>query len=361
MVNIIAVGDIMPGGILTVTGNEYASESVRGVLAKADLRVGNFECAVEIPNPNGKKVELGGNTVFVKEKDVERVKSLGIDVVSIANNHLFDLGIEGARKAIETLDNLGIRHCGAGMNLAEARKPVIIKIGGKVISFLGYSQLTLAARTTYFATDTEPGVCPLVEDIFTEDIRIARETGDYVVVIPHWGVENTYYPPIEVVDMSKKLVAAGADIILGGHSHRVQPIIKYRKSVIVYSMGNFLFPDRIIVPPKFTWYPEDEIDLDSLPTTIGIPLVERPTIKCWRPLAYIGSIVNVHLDDKSIKTNYMLTLAHKNGLVKLLDTHEKRHRFILKYIGLSLKINLYPIVFKIHYRLTIPISKRINK
>lgn len=361
MVNIIAVGDIMPGGILTVTGNEYASENVRGILAKADLRVGNFECAVAVPHPKGKKIELGGNTVFVKERDVERVKSLGIDVVSIANNHLFDLGIEGARKAIETLDNLGIRHCGAGMNLAEARKPVIIKIGEKVISFLGYSQSTLAARTTYFATDTEPGVCPLVEDIYTEDIRIARENSDYVVVIPHWGTENTYYPTLEVVQLSRKLVDAGADIILGGHSHRIQPIINYRKSVIVYSMGNFLFPNRIIVPPKFTWYPEDEIDLDSLPTTIGIPIVKQPTIKCWRPLAYIGSMVKVCLDDKYIKTHYVLTLAHKNGFVKLLDKHEKRYRLILKYIGLSLKINLYPIVYKIHHRLTIPISKRINK
>ena len=65
---IIAVGDIMPGGVLSVTNTEFATEEVRRILAKGDLRVGNFECAVEVSNPKGKKYEAGGNTIFCRKE-----------------------------------------------------------------------------------------------------------------------------------------------------------------------------------------------------------------------------------------------------------------------------------------------------
>lgn len=350
MFNIIAVGDIMPGGVLSITGGEYATSEVRSILANADLRVGNFECAIEIPNPSGKKYEGGGNTIFIREKDAGRVKELGIDIVSIANNHLFDLGPEGAFKAIETLDKLGILHCGAGHNLAEAKKPVVIEREGKTYAFLAFCDTRW--NYMYEATENSPGVNPLREDYVVKEIQAAKREYNHVIVIPHWGKENTYFPTQEMVRLSKRMVDAGACLVLGGHTHRVQPIIQLRRKAVVYSMGNFLFSNRIINSPKFTYYPVGPIDVKSLPSTIGIPVVDRPTVKLWRPLAYIGMIVNAIIyEDTDVRTSYLLTYTNMDNCVGLLQKNEKRIRRKLYFLGILIKINLYrPMMFVLNHQ-----------
>lgn len=347
---IIAVGDIMPGGVLSVTNTEFATEEVRRVLAKGDLRVGNFECAVEVSNPKGKKYEAGGNTIFCRAEDVKRVKDLGFDVVSIANNHLFDLGPEGAFKAIETLDNLGIFHCGAGRNLAEAQKPVVIEREGKTYAFLAFCDTRW--NYMYEATENAPGVNPLREDYVVNEIRAAKREYNHVIVIPHWGKENTYFPTQEMVRLSKRMVDAGACLVLGGHTHRVQPIIRIRRKTVVYSMGNFLFSNRIINSPKYTYYPVESIDVKTLPSTIGIPVVDRPTVKLWRPLAYIGMIVNAIIyEDIDVRISYLLTYTNMDNCVGLLQKNEKRIRRKLYLLGLVIKCNLYrPMMFVLNHQ-----------
>lgn len=343
MINIIAVGDIMPGGVLSVTKTEYATKEVRDFLSSGDIRVGNFECAVDIPNPSGKKVEAEGNTIFIKEQDATRVKDLGIEIVSIANNHLFDLGPEGAFKAIEVLDELGIKHCGAGHNLEEARKPVVIEKDGKTFAFLAFCNPQW--NYMYEATETTPGVNPLREDYVIEEINSAIKTYDYVIVIPHWGKENTYFPTLEVESLAKKMIKAGACLVLGGHSHRIQPVLNYRHSSIIYSMGNFLFSNRIINTPRFTWYPQEPIDVKSLPQTIGCPLVDRPTIKLWRPLAYIGMMVKVSINNDRVKSQYKLTYTNMDNCVGMLKKGIGKQRFILRLLGMTIKVGIYKTTF----------------
>lgn len=339
---IIAVGDIMPGGVLSVTNTEYATDEVRKILSSGELRVGNFESAVEVPNPSGKKYEAGGNTIFCREKDVRRVKDLGFDVVSIANNHLFDLGPEGAFKAISVLDELGIKHCGAGRNLAEAQKPVVIAWEGKTYAFLAF--VDTRWKYMYEATDTEPGVNPLHEEYVLSEISKASRQYDYVIAIPHWGKENTYYPTLEVEPLAKKMLKAGACLVLGGHAHRIQPVLNMHRKSIVYSMGNFLFSNRIINKPKYTWYPENDIDIKSLPQTIGIPFVEKPTIKLWRPLAYIGMIVECEVN-KGVKTNYVLTYTDMDNCVGIMNKGKNHQRIIIRLLGSSIKLGIYKFVF----------------
>ena len=198
---IVSVGDIMPGGVLPVKNNEYATNEVRDYLFSGDLRVANFECAIEVSNPDGKKYEAGGNTIFIREKDANRVKDLGIDIVSFANNHLFDLGSEGAYKAIAHLDRLGIRHCVAGHNIEEARKPVVVEKDGKTYAFLSFTDTCL--KYMYEAMETEHGVNPLREDYVIKEIMAAKRKYDFIIVIPHWDKENTYFPTLEVEMLSK--------------------------------------------------------------------------------------------------------------------------------------------------------------
>jgi poly-gamma-glutamate synthesis protein (capsule biosynthesis protein) len=341
---IIAVGDIMPGGVLSITNNVFATKDIIDFLAQGDLRVGNFECAVEVANPSSKKVSGRGNTIFIREKDVLRIKQLNIDIVSIANNHLFDLGPEGAFNAIDALDRLGIKHCGAGRNLEEAKKPVVVEKDGQTFAFLAFSDTRLDYM--YEATNKEPGVNPLREQYVVDEIKKARLKYDHVIVIPHWGRENTYFPTLEVESLAKKMINAGACLVLGGHSHRIQPVVKKYHGIIVFSMGNFLFSNRIINQPRFTWYPKEPIDINALPQTIGCPLVDTPTIKLWRPLAYIGMMVDSNIGRRKMQIRYKLTYTDMNNCVDIMKEGNLHQRFILFLLGTSVKLGIYKYV---HY------------
>ena len=109
----------MPGGVLPYQ-QEYASKAVRALLRSADYRVGTLECAIgdNLPfdenkmGPNGWK-----NIVYAREVDLQRVVDLNFNLVSLANNHIFDLGIEGLRNTIRLLREKGIKFCGAGENI----------------------------------------------------------------------------------------------------------------------------------------------------------------------------------------------------------------------------------------------------
>ena len=70
MIRIVSVGDIMPGGILSMTDSQFVTKDIKDLLSKGDLRIGNFECAIEVPNPSGKKYEAGGNTIFISSWDL---------------------------------------------------------------------------------------------------------------------------------------------------------------------------------------------------------------------------------------------------------------------------------------------------
>lgn len=347
MMKIVAVGDIMPGGLLSIleTSN-VVSDEVRRFLESGDIRVGNFECAIGISHPEGKKYSAGGNTIFIKEEDAFRMNDLGIDLVSIANNHLFDLGPQGAIKAIEVLDTMGIKHCGAGRNLDEARAPVVIERNGETYAFIAFSDTSLDYM--YEATENSPGVNPLKESHLINEIKEKSKVYDYVIVIPHWGIEYMLFPSSEVVRLSKMMIKAGASLVLGGHSHRVQPVVNFHHHSIVYSMGNFLFPDRIINTPRFTWYPEESLDISTLPFVKGnCPVVKEPTIKYWHPCAYIGMMVHCLIDGNSIKANYVLTVFEDN-CVKILKDGLLKKRAVLSLVGYATRSYFYNSLYKLY-------------
>ncbi|MBR3010314.1 MAG: CapA family protein [Prevotella sp.] len=344
--NIIAVGDIMPGGLLSFLNNNYVSEEVLSILKSGDIRVGNFECAVEVPNPSGKKYLAGGNTIFIKEKDAFRLKNLGVDIVSIANNHVFDLGPQGAFKTIEVLDKMGILHCGAGHNIEEASAPAVIYKEGKSYAFIAFSDTNL--KYMYEATEDSPGVNPLKESHVITEIENKSKDYDHVIVIPHWGVEYMMLPSPEVVRLSKLMIKAGASLVLGGHSHRVQSIVNIHSKSIIYCLGNFLFPDRIINSPRFTWYPDQDLDVKSLPFVIGnCPQVNEPTIKYWHSCAYFGMMAQCVICGDSVHSRYTLTVLN-NNCVQILKKGLIRKRITLSLIGLTTKFYYYNLIYQLY-------------
>ncbi len=344
MIRIIGVGDIMPGGLLTASSAPCANKDVLNLLLQGDVRCGTLECALgNEPTYDPKKVAERGNVIYAKDADIRRLRELHIDIVSLANNHFFDLGVKGAQHTIEILDHEGILHCGAGQNLKEAGAPVVMEIHGKKVAFLGFcdTEYKHVYMCTY-ATEDTPGVNPMRKDYVVSEIKKNAALYDYVVVLAHWGTEHTFYPNISTDEMAKMMLKAGACLVLGSHPHRIQPIINTRRGSVIYSMGNFLFPERLIAPPKVTYYPEEPVDFSVLPITDEYPLVDCVTLKTLPYWARVGQIVNSQIDNNNVVSVYRFSYLNKDNCVALLD--EKKGGEAAKKIKLMswlLRIGLY--------------------
>jgi poly-gamma-glutamate synthesis protein (capsule biosynthesis protein) len=217
------------GDCLLASHYEYAAARDPGLafegftlLKDADMAMVNLECPV---TTRGTKVEKPFN-FRMNPRFLSPLVEAGIDVVNIANNHIYDYGREGLFDTISYLDSVGIRHVGAGRNVDEARRPVIYSAGGKRIGILGY----------YGGGEAPPA-------IVAADIRALRtkDSVDFVVVNLHWGTEKESVPDGAQRAFAHAVIDAGADAVIGHHPHVLQGIELYRKGIIVYSLGNFVF------------------------------------------------------------------------------------------------------------------------
>lgn len=315
--NILFCGDIMPGGVLPYQ-QEYISKAVQDYLNSFDLRVGTLEVAIGTGLPyDDVKMQGRANIVYARNEDFYRVKEMGFNVVSLANNHVFDLGNEGLKNTIKILKENGVQYCGAGMNLEEASKPAIIECDGKKIAILAYCMYgNKYLGYVKLATENTPGVNPLDIEKVTYDIKEMKKKYDYVVVMPHWGREYQYFPMIECKEMAYKMVDAGADLIVGSHAHNIQPVIKYRSKCIYFGLGNFLFPDFYMYPPRPIWYPSNSEDLSAIERIVGYPYpIEKPIVTVWNGLSRIGMVVELSIKNCKLKTKFSLLFLSRDNIL----------------------------------------------
>ncbi len=175
---------------------------------------------------------------------VDILKELGVDIVSLANNHVYDYGEQSLIDTMTTLKQADILYYGAGNNLEEAMTPVYFEIEGKTIAYVAASRAEKNKMTPQ-ATEDAPGILRCYDtDLFIQTIKEAKEKSDYVIAYVHWGTEFTY--ELEEVQLitGKEYLDAGADIIIGAHPHCLQGIEYYDGKPIIYSLGNFWFNEQ---------------------------------------------------------------------------------------------------------------------
>ena len=104
--------------------------------------------------------------------------------------------------------------------------------------------------------------------------------------------------------MAKKMIKAGADAVLGSHTHQIQPLIHYRSKPVCYSMGNFMFPDFYMYPPRPIWYPNSLDEVKNIEDFVGYPdFIEKPTRQVWKPVSRYGCIVDLFFDKEETTCN----------------------------------------------------------
>ena len=170
------------------------------------------------------------------------MREAGIEVGSLANNHAYDRGPEGVIDSRRNLQRAGISPVGAGKDQEEALKPALFEVKGWKIAVLGFDEVLDPLDAV--AGAHKPGTAAGHD--FSLMVRAVKETSrevDIVVVMIHWGVELDTRPREYQVSEGHRLIDAGADMIFGAHSHRLQPFSVYKDRPIFWSLGNFVWPN----------------------------------------------------------------------------------------------------------------------
>jgi len=183
-----------------------------------------------------------------KPENVEVLHDMGVDIVSLANNHAYDYGEEALLDTFEILNEAKVPFVGAGKNMEEAMKPAYFTVSGQTISYVAATQIErLPNPDTREATATSAGVLRTLDPaVFLTAIKEAEKNSDFVVVYVHWGSENTDIVEASQRELATEYIEAGADIIIGDHPHCLQGI-EYIKGVpVIYSLGNFWFNSKTV-------------------------------------------------------------------------------------------------------------------
>jgi poly-gamma-glutamate synthesis protein (capsule biosynthesis protein) len=238
-------GDIM----LSRAVGEYISQTndptfpfqfVAETIKHTDIAFANLEGPISSQGKN-----QGSKYSFRAEpRVVEGLVYAGFDVLSLANNHIWDWGVDALRDTIQALSKEHMIGIGAGTDSASASAPAIITSKGVKVGWLAYTDLY---PESLWAEKEHAGVHGFTLEGAIQDINVLRAQTDIVVVSLHWGQEYETTSTDAQKEIARTLVDAGADIIAGHHPHVVQEVERYtskktkREGVIFYSLGNFVF------------------------------------------------------------------------------------------------------------------------
>ena len=213
------------------------SKEVVDIMTTSDIMVANNEFTIS-------KRGTPLNKTYTFRADPKRIniyKEMGIDMVSLANNHIYDYGEEAFIDTLNYLKEEGISYSGAGININEAKKASYFIVNGYKIAFISSTRAEKNIITPG-ATETESGTfrCydpnPLIETIKEE-----KEKSDYVILLIHWGKEDSHEIEEVLYETGKKYIDAGADLIVGSHAHLLQGMEFYNNKLIAYNLGDFIF------------------------------------------------------------------------------------------------------------------------
>ena len=267
-ISVAVGGDIFANGRFFADGRPLSQtfDDILAISGGADVVFANYEMPL---STRGQPLEKLAN-IRADPAIAEDIGRLGLDVVSIANNHMMDYGPEAMFDTIGSLDEQGIAHVGAGATIEEAVEPVIIDVRGRSVGFLAFTCLVAPGSG---ATSASPGVAPIHvssayeinpywqaeepgepamitvrtfadagEQAFAaECVRDLRQKVEVLCLSLHWGYGGLSSRLAEYQrPLGHAMIDAGADVILGNHVHAVQGVEWYRGKAIVYSPGTFV-------------------------------------------------------------------------------------------------------------------------
>jgi hypothetical protein len=311
--NVCIAGDLAPIRSFKNT-METHPESIYGdllpILKSADLSIVNLESSL---SDRGEPVFKSGAVFKGKPCHIKALKCVPFDVVTLANNHVFDYGVEAFKDTLDVLKQNHIQWTGAGMSITEAAIPLVMDINDIKIAIVNFSEgedLTKAGK--------KPGVMGWDLSKIEEMIKTLRTTVDFIIVISHCGIEYIPFPPPYVVKAFKQMAKAGADIVIGHHPHVPQGLQFFKQTPICYSLGNFAFYQQTDLKYRKLGYlvnlkvsKESFLSLELIPYKIhdsGLSRVKEPELETfWNKFKEIS--LPLH-DDKKVNETWQSFLHY---------------------------------------------------
>lgn len=220
------------GDAETLVGGE-----LRKILADADLRIFNLETPLaDVESPIAKR----GPNLIAPTATIKGYKAIGADVLTLANNHILDHGVQALESTRRVLTENGIAFFGVGNTPQEAAEPYIFEFAGKKVGLYACAEHEFS-----IVTDQTPGANPFDPLEALDHIAALKARCDFVVVLYHGGKEHYRYPSPNLRKVCRKLVEKGANLVVCQHSHCVGCEEKYCGGMIVYGQGNFLFDHSV--------------------------------------------------------------------------------------------------------------------
>jgi poly-gamma-glutamate synthesis protein (capsule biosynthesis protein) len=245
------------------------SEEIRTELQSADITMVNNEFAYTVDA----EAQEGKDYCFAADpQNVDLLDLFGTDIVSVANNHVFDYGEQGFLDTITTLREHGTLISGGGENLDEASEARYFIVGGRKISIVSATEIERYSNYTRPAGEDTPGVLKTQQEkTLKKAIRKAGKNSDYVIVYIHWGTEGRNNYGADQQELAEFCAAQGADVVIGGHPHRLQGVSFVDDVPVVYSLGNFWFSTGTL----YTSIAQLQIDAQGELTVQMLPCIQQ--------------------------------------------------------------------------------------
>jgi poly-gamma-glutamate capsule biosynthesis protein CapA/YwtB (metallophosphatase superfamily) len=250
VVTMSVVGDIMLSrGVAEAAEGSgdrvLALRPMQDRLAAADITVGNLESTLS----RAGAPTQGSDSFAADPAVVPGLREAGFDVLGLANNHLGDYGRRALVATVRRLRAEGLETFGAGGTPRQAWQPTVVRRDGVRFGFLGFNAIgetpeVAPGQPGAVSVSMPPRTGPLDSaelDRFLRAVRRLDRRVDAVVVFPHWGTQYTNVPEPIQRRVARRLVAAGADLVVGGHPHWVQGADMVDGRLVVHSLGNFVF------------------------------------------------------------------------------------------------------------------------
>lgn len=247
--------------------SDYISPLLLEKTNQADIFLINHEY---VSSTKGEPLNGKYYTFRAKPERISILEAMGTDIVSLANNHIYDYGAEAFLDTMDILKTAGIPYVGGGSNYEEAAKPVYFTINGMKIGYVAASRAEKMRFTPEAGTDS-PGIVRMYDLTNIKNIISgASAQCDYLIAYLHWGTEDSKYFESYQREIAEELFACGADIIIGGHPHVLQGMEYLEGKPVVYSLGDFWFNGET----KYTGLLNLRLDIDGLQQMQFIPCIQ---------------------------------------------------------------------------------------
>ena len=248
--------------------NLCLSEEIMDRLNEADISMINHEYPV---STRGTALQ-GKYYTFRASPEREMIlQQMGIDIVSLANNHIYDFGADAFYDTLDALHQANLPYVGAGADMEEASRPVYFVAGGIKIGFVSANRSEKIIYTPEAGEDS-PGVVRMYDTAMMNDIiKKASEQCDYLIAYVHWGTEDSKYYESYQTDIAQEFFASGADAIIGSHPHVLQGIGYVDGKPVVYSLGDFWFNSET----KYTTVASLKVTIDGLEELSVLPCIQE--------------------------------------------------------------------------------------